>query len=129
MICPVRLASDLSALRAAKVGDHGQHDLLHEGRDGAGDESTRSDFAGHGQEDYVVAGGGDYWNQRPADAALAGGGRGGWLARIILPAAREAVAQAGVVGHAGTGTGAVSRAVLRFERAALSREAHRRASD
>src|SRR5271155_5076515 len=39
MICPVRLASDMSALRAVKVGDHAQHDLLPEDREGAGDES------------------------------------------------------------------------------------------
>ena len=28
----------MSASRAARVGDHGRHVLLHEGRDGAGDE-------------------------------------------------------------------------------------------
>jgi hypothetical protein len=31
----------MTALRAVKVGDHAQHDLLHEARDGAGDESTK----------------------------------------------------------------------------------------
>ena len=60
MICPVRLASDLSALQAVKGGDHAQHDLVNEGRDGAGDESARSDFASYSQEDHVVAGGGDF---------------------------------------------------------------------
>src|SRR5437667_3741883 len=54
MICPVELASDLSAWRAARVGDHAGHGFLHAGRDGAGDESPRSDFAGHGEEDYVA---------------------------------------------------------------------------
>jgi hypothetical protein len=66
MICPVRLARDMSALQAVKVRDHAHHDLLHEGRDGAGDESTRSDFASYSQEDHVVAGGGNYRHQRPA---------------------------------------------------------------
>jgi len=28
MICPVEIASDLSALRAARVGDHGKHGFL-----------------------------------------------------------------------------------------------------
>src|SRR6266704_6858962 len=38
MICPLEIASDLSALRAARVADHGKHGWLLEGRDGAGDE-------------------------------------------------------------------------------------------
>jgi hypothetical protein len=46
--------------------------LVTEGRDGAGDEGTGSDVAGDGEEDHVVAGGGDYRHQRPAHAALAG---------------------------------------------------------
>lgn len=52
----------MSALRAVAVGDHAQHDLLHEGRDGAGDESTGSDFASPSQANHVVASGGDYRN-------------------------------------------------------------------
>ena len=48
MICPGELASDMSALRAVRVGDHAKHGFLHEGRDGAGDESTGSDVAGVG---------------------------------------------------------------------------------
>jgi hypothetical protein len=55
MICPVEIAHDLSAWRAAKVGDHAKHDLLPEGRSGAGDESAGSDFAGYGEEDYLVS--------------------------------------------------------------------------
>ena len=42
MICPVEIARDLSAFRAARVGEHAEHVLLHAGRDGAGDESTGS---------------------------------------------------------------------------------------
>jgi hypothetical protein len=48
MICPGELASDMSALQAARVGDHAKHGFLHEGRDGAGDENTGSDVAGVG---------------------------------------------------------------------------------
>ena len=33
MICPVEIARDLSALRAARVGDHAKHGVLLEGRD------------------------------------------------------------------------------------------------
>jgi len=72
MICPVEIARDMSALRAARVGDHGKHGLLLEGRDGAGNESARSHLTGHGEEDNLAAGGGDYRHQRAADAALAG---------------------------------------------------------
>ena len=71
MICPVEIAREVSALRAARVGDDAQHDLLRAGRDGAGNESTGSDFASHGEKNYVVAGGRDYRHQRPLHAALA----------------------------------------------------------
>jgi hypothetical protein len=40
-------------------------------RGGAGDENTGSHFAGHGEEDHVVVGGGEFRHLRPADAALA----------------------------------------------------------
>ena len=33
MICPVEIASEVSAFRAARVGEHSRHVLLHEGRD------------------------------------------------------------------------------------------------
>src|SRR5690348_7810610 len=65
MICPVEIAGEMSALRAARVGDHAKHGLLPEGRDGAGDESTGCDVAGDGEEDYLVAGGRDTGHQRP----------------------------------------------------------------
>ena len=72
MICPVEIASEMSAFQAVRVGDHAKHGFLPEGRDGAGDESTGSDFAGHGEEDNLVAGGRDYyWHQRSVNAALA----------------------------------------------------------
>jgi hypothetical protein len=55
MICPVEIASDLSAFRAARIGDRGRHALSDEGRDGAGNESARSDSPGHGEADHLVA--------------------------------------------------------------------------
>ena len=54
MICPVEITSDLSALRAARVGDHANHGFLLKGRDGAGNEDTGSNFAGTGEEDHLV---------------------------------------------------------------------------
>src|ERR1035438_1397407 len=60
MICPDEIASEVSALQAARVGEHGRHVLIHAGRDGADDEGTGSDFAGAGEEDHVVAGGRDH---------------------------------------------------------------------
>jgi hypothetical protein len=44
MICPVEIASDMSALRAVRMRDHAEHGSLSEGRDGAGDESTGRDM-------------------------------------------------------------------------------------
>jgi hypothetical protein len=52
MICPVDLAHDMSALRAARIGDHAKHGILLEGRDGAGYESLEvSRFSQHRQID------------------------------------------------------------------------------
>lgn len=45
MICPVDIASDVSAFRAVRVGDHAGHGVLFEGRGGAGDKGTGSNFA------------------------------------------------------------------------------------
>jgi hypothetical protein len=33
MICPVEIAREMSALRAVRLGDHGKHGVLLEGRD------------------------------------------------------------------------------------------------
>src|SRR6266536_1159346 len=103
MICPVELASDVSAWRAARVGDHGEHGKLLEGRDGAGDASTRSDIAGDGEEDHVVAGGGDHRDQRPAEG--------------------KAFAETGAGEDVRTGIAAVSGEVFRSEPVEFSREA------
>src|SRR6266567_2194751 len=123
MICPVELASDVSAWRAARVGDHGEHGKLLEGRDGAGDASTRSDIAGDGEEDHVVAGGGDHRDQRPADATVAGGVRRVRVPRPVRPAAGKAFAEAGAGEDVGTGVDAVSGEVFRSEPVTFSREA------
>src|ERR1017187_7852352 len=64
MICPIEIAGDLSAFQAVRVGEHGWHVLLLEGRDGAGDESTGSHLASHGEEDHVVASSGDHRHMR-----------------------------------------------------------------
>ena len=63
MICPDELAHELSALQAARVGDHAKHGKLLEGCDGAGDESTGRDIAGNGEEDNLVSGSGDHRHQ------------------------------------------------------------------
>src|SRR5215470_12177480 len=91
MICPVEIAHEMSALRAARMREHGKHGLLPEGRDGAGDESTGRHVAGDGQEDYLVAGGGDTGHQRPAYAAVAGALRRRGVQRVVGPATVEKV--------------------------------------
>src|SRR5580698_1236336 len=129
MICPVEIASDMSALRAVRMGDHAEHGSLSEGRDGAGDESTRRDVAGDGEEDHVVAGGGDSGHQRPAHAAVAGALRRTGLQRVAGPAAGQALASPGAGGDGGESVCLIPGKVFRSERAALSREAAGRAWD
>src|ERR1700752_2932799 len=119
MICPVEIASDMSALRAVRMGDHAEHGSLSEGRDGAGDASTGRD----------VAGGGDSGHQRPAHAAVAGALRGRGLQRVAGPAAGPALAAPGAGGDGGESVRLVPGKVFRFERAALSREVAGRARD
>src|SRR5208337_4467205 len=107
MICPVEIASDLSALRAARVGDHARHGFLLEGRGGAGDEATGSHIAGDGEEDYLVAGRRDYRHQRSVDAALARAAGRVWLRRIVGPAAWPAFPKTGAADDSGAGPGTV----------------------
>src|SRR6266513_644807 len=97
--------------------------------DGAGHESTGRNVASDGEEDHMVAGGGDPWDQRPAHAALAGTLRRTGLQRVVRPAARAAVATAGAGGDGGEGVGAGPGEVFRSERAAFSRETAGRAPD
>src|SRR5260370_8296227 len=122
MICPVEIASDMSAFRAARVGDHAKHGLLPEGRDGAGNESTGRDVAGDGKEDHLVAGSGDPWDQRPAHAALARALRRTGLQRAVRPAARAAVKTAGAGGNGGAGIRALPGEGFLSERAAFYRD-------
>src|SRR5208337_2483070 len=129
MICPVEIASEMSALRAVRIGDHAEHGSLSEGRDGAGDESTGRDVAGDGEEDYLVASGGDSGHQRPAHAAVAGALRGRGLQRAVRQASWQAVESSGGGGHGGASVRALSGEVFRSERAAFSREAAGRARD
>src|SRR5207245_1128952 len=56
MICAAVIARDLSAFLAVRVRVHGRHVLLPEGREGAGDERTVSDFAASAAEVPAVAG-------------------------------------------------------------------------
>src|SRR5450755_894836 len=129
MICPVEIAGDLSALRAARVGDHAKHGFLLEGRDGAGDESAGSNLTGHGEEDNLVASRRDNRHQRSVDAPLAGATRRVWLRRVVRPAAGTTFPQASSSGHSRAGLGTVSGSLFRSERAAFSREAACRAPD
>ena len=46
------------------------HGALLGNRSGAGDESTRSDYAGDEQGDHLVSGRGDHWHQSAADAKV-----------------------------------------------------------
>src|SRR5258708_29317811 len=122
MICPVEIAHDMSALRAVRIRDHAKHGSLSEDRDGAGNEGTGRDVAGDGEEDYLVAGGGDPWDQRPAHAALARALRRRGLQRVVRPTARAAVETAGAGGDGGESVRVVPGEIFRSERAALSRE-------
>jgi len=54
MICPVQIARDLSALRAAGVGDHAGMESYSKA---ATERAMKVQFAGAGEEDHVVAGG------------------------------------------------------------------------
>src|SRR5258708_37603669 len=119
----------MAALRAVRIGDHGKHGFLPEGRDGAGDESTGRDVASDGEEDHLVAGGGDPWDQRPAHAALARALRRRGIQRVVGPAARAAVETAGTGGDGGEGVRALPGEVFRSERAAFSRETAGRGRD
>lgn len=132
MICPVEIASEMSAF---KVG-HGRgscrrgHEKLLWGRRGTGDENPRSFIAGDGEEDHVVAGGGNHRDIGPEHEA--GAVRAARLRRVVRPAAREAESEvrAPATGgamhhtvHGGAGAGVVPGEILRSERAAFSREA------
>ena len=102
----------MSALQAVRMGDHAKHGLLPEGRDGAGDESAGRNVAGDGEEDHLVASGGDPGHQRPAHAAMAGALRRRGLQRVAGPAAGQAVASPGAGGETSARTSIQDQAVL-----------------
>jgi hypothetical protein len=72
MMCPVKLASEVSALSGEVRGSMTQcgHEVSERSRSGAGDETPRRDVTSDGQEDYVLSGGPRSQDQLPADAAL-----------------------------------------------------------
>jgi hypothetical protein len=73
MICPVELADEVSALEGPGKSfmPVWRDEAEHRDRVGAGDENTRSNVAGDGQTDYMVASGRDHRDQLPTDAAVA----------------------------------------------------------
>jgi hypothetical protein len=60
MICPDELAHEMSHSERPGWIHAREHGEVSKGRGGAGDEGAGSDFAGDGEEDHVVAGGGDF---------------------------------------------------------------------
>src|ERR1700719_225546 len=94
----------------------GRHGTYRERGLGAGDENTGSDFASDGQEDYVVAGGGDHRDQRAADAALAPSIRKIRLRRNLGSPSRRAESAAGAAAEGAASLAAVWGEVFRFQR-------------
>ena len=71
MMCPVKLASEMSDLRGGAQGMTGcGHEATERSRRGAGDETTGRDVTGDGEADHVISSGRDFRHQLPADAAL-----------------------------------------------------------
>src|ERR1039458_926808 len=93
------------------------------GRLGAGDEGARGDFTGDGEDDHVVASGGDRWGVAAQHEALAAALRGARIRWTDGPAAGEAESEACSPGTGGRSVAALSREVCGPECTALSREA------
>ena len=72
MICPVEIADDMSALRVVRMGDHAEHGSLSEAAMERAMKVQDVMLQRDGEEDHVVAGGGDTGHQRPAHAADSG---------------------------------------------------------
>src|SRR6266849_10871878 len=129
MICPVEIARDLCAFRAARVGEHAKHVLLPEGRSGAGDESTGSDFAPPWRK-------GSRGGKPPRSSALAidrcGAGASAMRSlatTVCSTGGRANLAETGAGGAGGASAGALPRSVFRSERAAFPGEVAARAPD
>ena len=78
MICPMKLADDMSALRAARVENH-LYETLYRGRGGGGDEATGNNIEGICGETHMDRGGGSFGDELPAFAAAANSVRGAWV--------------------------------------------------
>src|SRR5690349_5903862 len=85
MICPVKLANEMSGLSGALISGMTRcgHEATERSRSGAGDETTGRYVAGDGQTDHLVSGGRDPRHQLPADAALEDSFSVGRLRRIV----------------------------------------------
>jgi hypothetical protein len=61
MICPVKLANEMSGLSGTVSGDMTRcgHEAAERSRSGAGDETTGRNVASDGQADHLVSGSGD----------------------------------------------------------------------
>src|SRR5208337_1181437 len=126
MKCPVQLARDLSAEGGREI-EHSvvrrQNATILRCRLGAGDESSRGDFASHGKEPYLVGGSRDHWDFRSQHAALEAAVPGAWLRRIRGPAEGQTQPEAGAAEGGRGGAAALRGEVCGPKRAALSREA------
>src|SRR5262245_20542675 len=125
MICPVRLANEMSASgRGGRsfVLTGGQHEALFGSGRGADDENPRGDLTGSGREVTVVASSRDCGGELPDDAALAVALPGAWLRWTLSPSQGQAEPQAGAARDGGEGVAAVSTGVCGSQRAAFSSE-------
>src|SRR6516162_10105823 len=109
MICPVELASEMSAFVArfeVELPAGGRHAFLPRVRRGAGHEDSGSHIASDGEEDQLGASGGNHRHQRPADAPLVPALPRVWLRRALRPPSgtSEPEACAGPDGRTGAGT-------------------------
>src|SRR5215469_17750823 len=128
MICPVELASEMSAFwrgPEVELPAGGRHGFLLGVRHGAGDEDTGSDFASDGEKDHLEPGRRDHRHQRPADAPLVRAPPGVWLRRAIRPPIAQAESEARAGGGSRASAGTVPGHVFRSERSALLRKAAR----
>jgi hypothetical protein len=94
-------------------------------RDRADDENTRSATEGDGQEDHVVAGGGDHRRDRADDASLAGANRRAGIFGVVRRTEGKAESKTRAVGDSREGAAVVTGGVLRPEHTTFARKAER----
>src|SRR6266568_1291757 len=115
MICPLFVASDLSAVAVGDTQGHGGGDhVVFTPRSGAGDEDAGCDCAGGEPRVHLVAGGGDHRCDAADDTALEGAVRAVRIRRLAGPAPRGAVATAGSLGRGGADVAPVPGEVSRL---------------